>query len=105
MDLLFHCLCLPKQTPRNQDTYYIYSQRGFSLYGHVSTMNRHITMKTKLALFPRELKIGKKIINPTVQIKLSKKYRNIFPWELESKVSLITSFFFKLYVNDGNRIQ
>ena len=32
MDLLFHCLCLPRQTPRNQDTYYIYNQRGFSLY-------------------------------------------------------------------------
>ena len=64
MDLLFHCLCLQKQTPRNQDTYYIYNQRGFLLYSHVSAMNRHITMKTKLVLFPWELKIGKK--NPIV---------------------------------------
>ena len=60
MDLLFRCLCLPKQSPRNQDTYYIYNQRGFSLYSHVSTMNQHITMKAKLALFPWELKKGKK---------------------------------------------
>ena len=62
MDLLFHCL-FAKNTNKlqmNQDTYYIYNQRGFSLYSHVSTMNRHITMKTKLTLFPWELKIGKK---------------------------------------------
>ena len=31
-----------------------------SLYSHVSTMNQRITMKTKLSLFPWELKKGKK---------------------------------------------
>ena len=59
MDLLFIVYACQDKPPRNQDNY-IYNQRGFSLYSHVSTMNRRITIKTKHALFPWELKVGKK---------------------------------------------
>ena len=72
-------------------------------------MNRQITMKTKLALFPWELKIGKNNKSYCFNVCMNpinyKKYRNsIFPWK--SKVeSYYLVFFSKLYVNAGNRIQ